>query len=79
MKSRKSYLDSNNNLNFLNSKIQFMSINVDEDIIDVYLLYNNNKVKSINPQMNNYYRIIAKDIGVQDNFKELNFIIVNDI
>ena len=79
MKSRKSYLDSQNNLDFTNSKIQFMSINIDEDIIDVYLLYNNNKVKSINPQMNNYYRIIAKDIGVQDNFKELNFIIVNDI
>ena len=56
-----------------------MSINIDEDIIDVFLLYNNKKVKSINPDNDNYYRIIAKDIGVQDNFKELTFIIVNDI
>ena len=56
-----------------------MSINIDEDIIDVFLLYNNKKVKSVNEGMNNYYRIICKDIGVEDNFKELFFVIVNNI
>ena len=56
-----------------------MSINIDEDIIDVFLLLNNKKVMSKNPDMNNYYRIIAKDIGVQDNFQELSFTIFNDI
>ena len=79
MRSKKSHLDSQNNLNFSGSKIQFMSINIDEDIIDVFLLLNSKKVQSIKQNMNNYYRIIAKDIGVQDNFKELSFVIVNDI
>ena len=52
---------------------------MDEDIIDVFLLYNNKKVKSVNPNKDNYFRIIAKDIGVQNDFKELTFVIVNDI
>ena len=79
MRSKKSLLDSQNNLNFSSSKIQFMSINIDKDIIDVFLLLNNKKVLSQNPDVNNYYRIIAKDIGVQDKFKELTFVIVNEI
>ena len=79
MKSKKSNLGPNNNLNFSNSNIKFTSINVDEDCIDVYLLCNNEKVKSIDSKMNNYFRIITKDIGVQDNYKELTFRIVNDI
>ena len=56
-----------------------MSVNVNEDIIDVFLLYKNNKVKSNNSQLPNYYRINMKDIGVKDDFIELTFIIVNDI
>ena len=56
-----------------------MSVNVNEDIIDVFLLYKNNKVKSNNSQLPNYYRISMKDIGVKDDFIELTFIIVNDI
>ena len=56
-----------------------MSCNVDKDIIDVYLLYNSEKVKSVDPNLQNYYRIKAKDIGVKDDFKELTFVIVNDI
>ena len=79
IKSKKSSLDSQNNLNFSSSKIQFMSCNVDKDIIDVYLLYNSEKVKSVDPNLQNYYRIKTKDIGVKDDFKELTFVIVNDI
>ena len=79
IKSRKSFLNSENKLDFSSSKIQFMSINIDEDIIDVFLLYNNKKVKSVNPNLNNYYRIITKDIGVSNDFKEISFTIVNNI
>ena len=78
MKSKKSYLN-NNNLDFSNSKIQFMSCNVDKDIIDVYLLYNGKKVKNADSSTSNYYRIITKDIGVKDDFQELTFTIINDI
>ena len=79
MRTRKSFLDSQKKLNFPNSKIEFMSINVEEDIIDVFLLVNNKKVISKNPGVKNYYRIIAKDIGVKNISQELNFIIVNNI
>lgn len=56
-----------------------MSINIEEDIIDVFLLFNNKKFRSVNNDVNNYYRIIPKDIGVKDTFKELTFEIVNNI
>ena len=79
MKSKKSYLNDNNSLDFSNSKIQFMSCNVDKDIIDIYLLYNSKKVKSADSSTPNYYRIITKDIGVKDDFQELTFTIINDI
>ena len=56
-----------------------MSINIDEDYIDIFLLYNNKKLKSNNPELTNYYRIITKDIGVKDEFTDINCNIVNDI
>ncbi len=56
-----------------------MSINIDEDYIDIFLLHNNKKLKSNNPELTNYYRIITKDIGVKDEFTDINFNIVNDI
>ena len=55
-----------------------MSINIDEDYIDIFLLHNNKKVNS-NSNSQNYYRIITKDIGVKDDFQELSFKLVNDI
>ena len=55
-----------------------MSINIDQDYIDVFLLHNNIKVKSTSDAPN-YYRIITKDIGVKEDFQELEFTIVNDI
>ena len=79
MKSKKVFPDSQNKLDFSNSKIHFTSINVDEYIIDVFLLYNNNKVKSANPSLPNYYRFNTKDIGVKDEAQELSFVIVNGI
>ena len=66
-------------MDFSNSKIHFTSINVDEYIIDVFLLYNNNKVKSADPSLPNYYRFNTKDIGVKDEAQELSFVIVNGI
>ena len=56
-----------------------MSINIDEDYIDIFLLHNNKKLKSNNPELTNYYRIISKDIGVKDEFTDINCNIVNDI
>ena len=64
LRTKSSKMDNENNLNFTGSKIEFMSINIDEDVIDVYLLHNKVKVKSNNPKSPNYYRINIKDIGV---------------
>ena len=75
MRSKKAFL-KDNSLNFPNTKIQFMSCNVFKDIIDVFLLYNNKKVNS-NSNSPNYYRIVAKDIGVKSEPQQLSFIIVN--
>ena len=55
-----------------------MSINIDEDYIDIFLLYDNKKINS-NSDAPNYYRIISKDIGVKDSFQEINCKLVNDI
>ena len=55
-----------------------MSINIDQDYIDVFLLHNSTKVKSAS-NAPNYYRIITKDIGVKNEFQELEFTVVNDI
>ena len=55
-----------------------MSINIDEDYIDIFLMHNNKKVNS-NSDSPNYHRIITKEIGVKDDFQELNFKLVNDI
>ena len=56
-----------------------MSINIDEDYIDIFLLHNNKKVNSNSPDSLNYYRIITKDIGVKDSFQEINFTLSNNI
>jgi hypothetical protein len=55
-----------------------MSINIDEDYIDVFLLHNNKKINGKSGSQN-YYRIIAKDIGVKDDFQEINFKLVDNI
>jgi hypothetical protein len=44
IKSKKAFLNDQNNISFPNSKIQFNSINVNEDVFDVYILYNNKKL-----------------------------------
>ena len=79
IKSKKAYLSEGNNISFQNSKILFNSININEDVFDIFILYNNDKVKNTNSNSSNYYRISAKDIGVAENFKELKFIVVNNI
>ena len=79
IKSKKAFLSEGNNISFQNSKILFNSININEDVFDIFILYNNDKVKNTNSNSSNYYRISAKDIGVAENFKELKFIVVNNI
>ena len=79
MKSKKAYFKNGNEFTFPNSNIQFSSINVNDDVFDVYILYNNKKIQSSNSGSVNYYRIFAKDIGVTNDFKELNFEVVNGI
>ena len=66
-------------MDFSDSKIEFKSFNVDEDIIDIYILYNSQRIKSKNTESINYHRIIAKDIGLTEDFEELTFEIVNNI
>jgi len=79
IKSKKAFLSEGNNISFQNSKILFNSINVNEDVFDIFILYNNDKVKNTNSNSSNYYRISAKDVGVAENFKELKFNVVNNI
>ena len=79
IKSKQAFFNNGNNISFPYSKMQFNHINVNDDIFDVYILYNNKKLQSINKGNANYYRIHAKDIGVTDDFKELNFPVVNGI
>jgi hypothetical protein len=79
IRSKKAFLSEGKNINFQNSKIQFYSINVKEDVFDVYILYKGQKIKNTNSNEINYYRILAKDIGVIDDFKEMNFNVVNNI
>ena len=79
LRTKSSKMDNENNINFTGSKIEFMSINIDEDVIDVYLLHNKVKVKSNNPSSPNYYRINIKDIGVKKDFEDITFKMVNDI
>ena len=79
IKTKKSKIDNEYNIDFSNSKLEFMSININQDIIDIYLLHNSKKVTSNDNSMPNYYRIIAKDIGVKDSFQDIVCKIVNDI
>ena len=78
VRTKKSKIDNQNNIDFSNSKIEFTSININEDIIDIFLLHNSKKVMS-NSSSKNYYRIIAKDIGVKDSFQDIVCNIVNNI
>ena len=79
IRSKKAFLSEGKNINLQNSKIQFNSINVNEDVFDVYILYKDQKIKNTNSNDINYYRILAKEIGVTDDFKEMNFTVVNNI
>ena len=79
IRSKKAFLNEGKNINLQNSKIQFNSINVNEDVFDVYILYKDQKIKNTNSNDINYYRILAKEIGVTDDFKEMNFTVVNNI
>lgn len=56
-----------------------MSINIDEDYIDVFLLHNGKKINSIKSELPNYYRIITNNIGVKNEFQDISFTIVNNI
>ena len=79
IRSKKAFLSEGKNINLQNSKIQFNSINVNEDVFDVYILYKDQKIKNTNSNDINYYRILAKEIGVTEDFKEMNFTVVNNI
>ena len=79
IRSKKAFLSEGKDINFQNSKIQFNSINVNEDVFDVYILYKDQKIKNTNSNEINYYRILAKEIGVTDDFKEMDFTVVNNI
>ena len=54
-------------------------MNIEQDIIDLYILYNGEKIKSKDSESVNYHRIICKDIGISENFQELSFQIINNI
>ena len=79
MKTKKAFLNDESDISFPNSKIQFNSININEDVVDVYILYNGKKLESLDSESPNFYRINPKDIGICDNFKEINFTVVNGI
>ena len=79
IKTKKSKLNSDKRLHFSDSKIIFSNINLDEDIIDVFLLYNDEIVKSIKSDTKNYYRIEPNQIGLSKEFQILIFEIVNKI
>ena len=66
-------------MDFSDSKIEFNSINISTDAIDIFLLHNSKEIISNNNSSQNYYRIIAKDIGIKDNFQDIICKIVNDI
>ena len=78
IKTKKSKIDNENNINFSDSKIEFNSANISTDAIDIFLLHNSKKIMSNNSSQN-YYRIIAKNIGVKDMFQDIVCKIVNDI
>ena len=44
MKTKKAFLNDESDILFPNSKIQFNSININEDVVDVYILYNGKKL-----------------------------------
>ena len=79
LKTKKEKLNSEKRLNFSESKIIFNNINIDEDIIDIFLLYNGEIVKSSKSDTRNYYRIISNQIGLSKDFQNIIFEIVNKI
>ena len=79
LKTKKEKLNEEKRLNFSDSKIIFNNINIDEDIIDIFLLYNGEIVKSLKSDTKNYYRIVSKIIGLSKEFQNLIFEIVNKI
>ena len=78
-KTKKEKLDSDKRLNFSDSKIKFENINIYEDIIDIYLLYNGEIVKSTKTESKNYHRIMPYEIGISNEFQQVIFEIVNKI
>ena len=66
-------------LKFSDSKIKFENIIINEDMIDIYLLYNGEIVNSIKPGSKNYHRIITSEIGISKEFQQLVFELVNKI
>ena len=78
-KTKKEKLESDKRLNFSDSKIKFENINIYEDIIDIYLLYNGEIVKSTKTESKNYHRIMPYEIGISNEFQQVIFEIVNKI
>ena len=56
-----------------------MSVNIDTDYIDVFILQNNKKIGNLTNSEPYYYRIISKDIGVKEEFQEINFSLNDNI
>lgn len=79
IKTKKSKLNSEKRLSFSDSKIIFNNINIDEDIIDIFLLYNGEIVKSLKTDTKNYYRLVSSQIGLSKEFQNIIFEIVNKI
>ena len=66
-------------LNFSDSKIKFENISIDEDMIDIYLLYNGEIVNSLKSGSKNFHRIITSEIGISKEYQQLVFELVNKI
>ena len=79
LKTKRTKLNSEKRLNFYYSKIIFNNINIYEDIIDVFLLYNGEIVNSLKSDTKNYYRIEPNQIGLSKEFQNIIFEIVNKI
>jgi hypothetical protein len=72
-------LDAKNYLNFSGETIEIKDMNINEDIIEVYLLQDNKKIKSNKPEQLNYCKIQPLSIKIKNDFEKINVVIVNNI
>jgi hypothetical protein len=63
---------------FKNEIIHFFNIDSMDSIIYIYLEIDGKKIKSENNKLN-YYKLILKDIGIKNEKKEINCIIIENV